>query len=88
MEGSVSPDLIARGWLLDLRRKCYAELGGTPTPKEIWACVRRHVDTGVITDEYDSVTLSPDDEDKVRETAKETADMGVAVSTDEIDMKI
>ena len=41
-------DLIARIWILELRRKAIIEIGGTSRPKDIWRCVRRGIETEAI----------------------------------------
>jgi hypothetical protein len=70
----MSTDLIARLWILDLRRECFIEIGGTSSPTDIWRRVRHHIDTNEITAQGDRVKLSRREATQVRRLAKELAE--------------
>jgi hypothetical protein len=66
-------DQVARVWMLDLRRKSFAEMGGTSRSKDIWQCVRRRIETDEITDHGVPLTLSPRQADEVKRKARDLA---------------
>ena len=69
-----STDLIARLWILDLRRGAFIEIGGTSPLMDIWRCVRHRIDTNEITAQGDPVTLSRRQTSRVRRLAKELSE--------------
>ena len=75
----MSSDLIARIWVLDLRQQSFLELGGTACPTDIWQCVRRHIDTGEITNRGVLVALSAKQEKRVRDKARRIAEHALTV---------
>ena len=66
-------DQVARVWMLDLRRKSFTEIGGTSSPKDIWQCVRRLIETDEITDQGVPVMLSARQINEVKRKARDLA---------------
>jgi hypothetical protein len=66
---AASADLAARVWMMDLRRKSFAEMGGTSRPRDIWQCVRSLIETDDITDRCVPLALSPDQAKEVKRKA-------------------
>jgi hypothetical protein len=73
-----STDLMARLWILDLRRESFIEIGGTSHPADIWRRVRQRVDTNDITAQGDLVELSRPNASRVRRRAKELCERVLA----------
>jgi hypothetical protein len=49
MEQRQAADLVTRLWLLDRRRKSFVDIGETSYPRDIWARIRRRIETDEIT---------------------------------------
>jgi hypothetical protein len=64
-------DLVARVWVIDLRRRSFSEIGGTSRPTDIWQCVHRRIETEEITDRGAPVTLSPAQVKEVKRRARD-----------------
>lgn len=75
----LSSEMVARLWVLDLRRNSFIELGGASRPSDIWRCVWNRIDTDEITAQGVPVALSPDQMKRVKRTAKEIAEYGVTI---------
>jgi hypothetical protein len=73
---TTSSDVIARLWMLDLRRTSFIELGGTSRPRDIWRRVLQRIDTDEIIDQGVPITLSAGQMTRVKHTAKELAEYG------------
>lgn len=71
--------IIARDWLLDLRRGSVIELGGTSRPRDIWFHVLYRIDAEAVTNRGVSIALSTGLANRVKRTAKEIAEYGVAI---------
>jgi hypothetical protein len=66
---TVSTDLLARVWLMDLRRKSFSEMGGTTRTREIWRNVQRRIATDVITDRGVPVRVTSAQAEAVKQKA-------------------
>jgi hypothetical protein len=65
-----SASMVARNWVVDLRRKCFIEMGGTSRPRDIWNSISRRIETGEITACGFPIVLRPDQERAVRRAAR------------------
>jgi hypothetical protein len=77
-------DLVARVWMMDLRRKSFSEIGGTSRPREIWQCVKRRIDTDEITDCGAPMVLSPGQAMEVKRRAMDLVTECVALDADAV----
>lgn len=68
---TVSLDLVARIWILELRRRAIIDIGGTSPPKDIWRCVRCGIENEAITEREITPGLSPAEAHGVRRKAKD-----------------
>ena len=72
LHGVTAPtDLVARVWVIDLRRKSFSEIGGTSRPTDIWQYVHRRIETEEITDRGAPVLLSPGQVKEVKRRARD-----------------
>jgi hypothetical protein len=65
-----SASIVARNWVVDLRRQCFIEMGGTCRPRDIWHRVSRRVEIDEITSRGRSIVLHPAQERAVRRAAR------------------
>jgi hypothetical protein len=68
---TVPLDLVARLWILELRRQAIIEVGGTSWPKDIWRCVRRGIESEAISEHDIAPGLSAAEAWVVRRRAKD-----------------
>lgn len=81
---AAAADQVARVWMLDLRRKSFMEIGGTSRQQDIWACVRRRIETDPITECGVPVRLSPGQMMEVKRQARNLAANYVAADFDTV----
>lgn len=81
---AAAADQVARVWMLDLRRKSFMEIGGTSRQQDIWACVRRRIETDPITECGVPVRLSPGQMMEVKRKARNLAANYVAADFDTV----
>jgi hypothetical protein len=81
---AAAADQVARVWMLDLRRKSFMEIGGTSRQQDIWACVRRRIETDPITECGVPVRLSPGQMMEVKRKARNLAANYVAADLDTV----
>ncbi|HTZ37591.1 MAG TPA: hypothetical protein VMB84_16290 [Stellaceae bacterium] len=62
--------IVARNWVVDLRRQCFIEMGGTSRPQDIWDSISRRLEIAEITARGVPIALRPAQARAVRRTAR------------------